>query len=507
MIRKHGELTEVSWEEALKFTAEAMKSIVKQHGADKFAAFSSSSATVEEMFLLQKLMRSLGIENIDHRLQQSDFADQLQQTMMPHSSLPYEELEHQEELIIIGCNLVREVPLAGIRARKAVNHGAEASVINPVDYDLHFPVNEKAIINPSELPIALVKVLVALRKDDKPLPDSVNRLTLGVKPDQSAEAIAAKLQNEKAVIISGALIDNHPEASILRSLLRLIEQHSNAKRIHFTTGANSAGAWISGMLPHRTLAGRAVQSPGLNVGQALEAPLKGYFLHGVEPGYDFANPKRAREAMLASEFVVSTTAFADVDEMDYVDVILPIAPYAETSGTYINIDGTWQSFKGALQPYGSSRPAWKVFRVLGNLCGSEGFDYTSSEEVLDEVHSAFSMAVEGHYELYVPDTLPEEVHSFYRIGEWPIYGVDAICRHSEPLQKSAAADIACIRVHPDTAERLKLDEQATISQGDIEITLPLKRDERIALDAVYVPNGMNETVDLGHAFAPITIKR
>lgn len=507
MIRKHGELTEVSWEEALKFTAEAIKSIVNQHGADKFAAFSSSSATLEEMFLLQKLMRSLGVENIDHRLQQTDFDDQSHQAIMPHSSLPYQEIENQEQLVIVGCNLVREVPLAGIRARKLVTHGGQASVINPVDFDMHFPLQEKSIVRPSELPLALAKVLKALITDDTEVSEDIQRILLGVDADASAQAIATQLQKERSLIISGALIDNHPQASTLRCLLQLIEQFSHAKRIHFTSGANSAGAWVAGMLPHRTLAGRSVQNTGLNVAQALQNPLKGYFLHGVEPGYDFANPKCAREAMLASEFVVCTTAFADIAEMDYVDVILPIAPYAETSGTYINIDGNWQSFKGAVKPHGSARPAWKVLRVLGNLCECEGFDYASSEEVLDEVHSAYSMAVEGTRENYIPESLPEENHSFYRIGEWPMYGVDAVCRHSEPLQKSAAADIACIRVHPDTADRLKLDEQATISQGDIEITLPLKRDERIAIDAVYVPSGMNETIDLGHAFAPITIKR
>ncbi len=241
--------------------------------------------------------------------------------------------------------------------------------------------------------------------------------------------------------------------------------------------------------------------------EAIDSQLKGYLLHGVEPGYDFNNPRAARQAMLAAEFVVVVSAYADKSLLDYADVVLPIAPYAETSGTYINVNHDWQSFKGSMKPFGEARPAWKVYRVLGNLTHCEGFEYVSSEEVLDDIKTAFKMAHDLKAPLHIPEQMPENKALFYRVGEWPMYGIDAITRHAQALQESAAADTACIRVHPETAERLKLDEQATIAQGDIEITLPLKRDERVAPDAVCVANALPETVDLGHAFAPITIKR
>jgi NADH-quinone oxidoreductase subunit G len=261
------------------------------------------------------------------------------------------------------------------------------------------------------------------------------------------------------------------------------------------------------MLPHRTVAGRPIATPGLDVQSALNAKLKAYFLMAVEPGYDFANPYGARKSMLGAEFVVLLSAFDQESMHDYADVILPIAPYAETSGTYVNVNNIWQTVKGALAPHDEARPAWKVLRVLGNLLHCNGFNYTSTEEVLEEVRATVSMTLEPEYKPYYPDALPVLNHSLVRVGEWPLYRSDAIVRNAQDLQFCAASESACIRIHPATADKLQLADIATISQGDIEITLPLKRDERIAADVVWVANAMPETVDLGHSFAAITIKR
>jgi NADH-quinone oxidoreductase subunit G len=261
------------------------------------------------------------------------------------------------------------------------------------------------------------------------------------------------------------------------------------------------------MLPHRSEAGKRVEVPGLDVQAALEAKLKGYVLMGVEPSFDIANPALARQSMFAAEFVVSLSAFENESLQDYADVILPMASYAETSGTYVNIDGTWQTMKGAIMPYGESRPGWKILRVLGNVLHCKGFEYQSSEEIRAEVKQAVDRMSVLPYVPFYPDSLPAQHHSLVRIGEWPLYRIDSIVRRAVELQTCAAADVACIRIHPETAQRLQLNETATVSQGDIEITLPLKRDERIAPDAVWVANALPETVDLGHSFASITIKR
>lgn len=506
-IKKDGQWETVDWETALKFAADGISRIIKQHGPEQFAAFSSSSATLEEMYLLQKFMRELGVNNLDHRSQQIDFRDQDTQATMPSSSLKYSEIDDQRAILILGCNVDREVPLAGLRIRKAFRNGAKILAINPVDYHYHFNVTNKIIVSPQEMPKQLATLLLAMTEDVKQLPEEIQKLLIGLKPDETIIKMAEVLRKPDAAIITGALCENHPDASLLRTLVYFIEESCKVKVLRLTTGANSAGACLAGMLPHRTVAAKSVSTVGMDIQAALNAKLKGYFLLGLEPGFDVANPYRARQSMLGAEFVVMLSAYCHESMEDYVDVILPIAPYAETSGTYLNVDRTWQTVKGVQLPYGEARPAWKILRVLANLFHCKGFDYVSSEEVLNEIKSTVMMTPEVKYQPYFSESLPVPDQQLSRVGEWPLYRCDSIVRNAQALQNCAAAETACIRIHPSTANRLKLDEVATVSQGDIEITLPLKRDERMALDVVWVANAMPETVDLGHSFDAITIKR
>lgn len=508
MVKRHGQWEVASWQEALQFTAEGISRVIKQYGAEQFAAFATPSATLEEHYLLQKWMRVLGVHNLDHRLHQTDFRDQAYQAVMPQSSLRYADVETQQTILLLGCNIHREVPLAGIRVRKAFRNGAAIYALNSIDYDYHFEVKDKFIVPPQDIPMQLAQLVTALGVEEAAIPDKARALLLGLEADERLQQLAEALMKPGAVIIMGALSENHPQASLIRTLVELISAFTETKVLRLTTGANSAGAWLAGMLPHRSAAGKVIDEPGLDVQAALDAKLKGYFLLNVDAGYDFANPSRTRQSMHAAEFVVAAHSFTDESVQEYADVILPIATYAETSGTYINVNGDWQNVKGALPPYGESRPAWKVLRVLANLLACPGFDYTASEDVLAELRTKVSVMPPFKTALYFPEDLPAHHQTeLVRVGEWPLYRSDVIVRHSQALQDCAAAEEACVRVHPKTAARLKLNDTATVSQGDIEITLPLKRDERIALDVVWVPNALPETVDLGHAFAAITIKR
>ncbi len=506
-IKRNGQWETVEWPEALKFVAENLANIIKEHGPEQVAAFASPSSTVEEMYLLQKLCRELGVNNLDHRLQQTDFRDQDLQPISPTSSLEYSSIEKQENIFLIGCNIHREVPLAGLRVRKAFRNGAAIYAMNSVDYDYHFTLNGKILVSPQEMPIQLARILSAMIEDKSKLPESLQTLLVGLEINSESKAIAEALKRGNSAIITGALLENHPEASLLRTLVHHISKYSKAGVLSLTTGSNSAGAWMTGVLPHRSALGKKIENPGLDIQEAINARLKAYVLLGIEPAYDIANPANARQAMLASEFVVMLSAFEDESMLDYCDVILPIATYAETSGTFVNVNQYWQSFKGAIKPFEEARPAWKVLRVLANLLDCPGFDYTSSKDILDEVLTQKKLSVELHASYYYPESLPEMYHSLVRVGEWPIYRIDQLVRHAQELQECAAADSACIKLNPKTADRLKLDDTATISQGNIEITLPLKRDERVVPDVVWVANALPETADLGHSFAEITIKR
>src|SRR3990167_1265233 len=505
MIKRNGLWHEVEWQEALDFAAAGIGKILKNSGPEQFAAFSSPSATIEEMFLLQKLMRSFGVNNLDYRLQQTDFSDQNLRPVLEKNSLFFADIEKQEQIFIIGCNVDREVPLASVRVRKAFLNGAKVSAINPVKYKYKFTVTNEITASPDELVFQLASVLAEVVSTEKNLPAEVLRLTVGLVPETAAKNIAKSLSNHNSVILTGAIFENHPHAAILRTLTNLIAQYSGAKIIRFTVGANAFGASISGIIPHREAFGKSLREPGLDVVSAISNKLKGYLLLGVEAGYDFANPKAARQSMLRAEFIVALSAFVTDGLKEYSNVILPIAPYVETSGTYVNIDGTFQTTTGAIKPFASARPAWKVLRVLGNTMKCNGFNYTSSAEILDEINSAVSMMSELKGNFIYPESLPAAKNTIVRTGEWPIYRIDSILRHAPELHAAGSADKSVIKIHPKTAQKLKLGENATVSQGDIEITLPLIMDERIAPDTVWVLNAMPETIDLGHAFAPITI--
>ncbi|MCX7090839.1 MAG: NADH-quinone oxidoreductase subunit NuoG [Legionellales bacterium] len=505
-IKRNGVWEYVDWQTALDFASKSLQQIIKQYGPESFAAFASSSSTLEEGYLLQKMLRSLGVHNIDHRLQQTDFRDQDLQGVMPVNTLPYSDLEKQQHILVVGCNVDREAPLLGIRIRKANLNGASVCAMNVVDYPYHFDLHEKLVVSPQDLPMQLALILVSLVKKKDDLLEQERALTVGLKATEQSKLLAQELRQPGAVIVSGAVCDNHPEAALIRTLLAALAKYSGAKMLRLTTGANAAGAALVGLLPHRSVAGKLVEKPGLDVQAALVAKLKGYLLLGVEPEFDCANPFLARRAMLAAEHVIVLSAFESEAFDDYADVILPIAPYAETSGTYVNLDGTWQSFAGAVSPHGEARPAWKVLRVLANHLHCAGFDYLSSQDVLQEVQQQYAFQHDIASGYFYPDSLPETAYDLVRAGEWSLYRSDMLVRHAEALQACGAADTACARVHSETAKRLNLGDMVTVSQGDIGVTLPLFSDDRIAMDTVWVANAMLETIDLGSAFGPVTIK-
>ena len=506
MIKRNGQWETVDWESALKYASDGIGRIISEYGAEQFAAFASASSSLEELYLLQKLMRELGVNNLDHRLQQADFCDQDGQALMPASTIKYKDIESQDNLLLIGCNIDKEVPLAGVRVRKAFRNGAKIYAINPVDYDYHFDLDGKIIVSPQEMAIELATLILAVVGDTSKLEQKLQKLLLGLKPNTAQKAVAKSLLRPNSVIITGALCENHPDASLLRTLTSLLSELTGSKILRLTTGANTAGAWMAGMLPHRAAAGKKIDNHGHDVQAALSAKLKGYLLMGAEPGFDFANPNLARRSMLAAEFVVVLSAFNNDSIQEYADVILPMAPFAETSGTYINVDLDWQTVKGALAPMGESRPAWKILRVMGNMLHAKGFDYLSSDEVLSEIKLAADLSSSIPYTPFFPELLPVSKLSFVRVGEWPLYRSDSIVRHAEALQNCNTSETACIRINSKTAKNLNLSDSATVSQGDIEITLPLICDDRVAHDVVWVANALSETVDLGAAFAEITIK-
>lgn len=510
-IKRNGTWQDVDWQTALNFTVEGLMKVNNTHGKGKIAGFCSPSQTVEEAYLMQKTLRGIGVNSLDNRLKRVDFRDS-EMDGAPISKVSFASVESAKNLLIVGCNLRHELPLLAVRARKAVKNGAVAGVIGPVDYDLNFPISHKAIATLSEMPKALYQIAYELLKDKKLEGKEAALLSNAPSGDKAmAKWLANAVANQETItIISGAISNQHQQASKIRSLLALLERHvPEVNVLTLTEGANSAGCHLAGMLPDKGPGNESLEDKGLNVHDALNHKMHGFVLMGVEAEYDFANPAVTRQALLAADFVVSINTFVSATTLDCADVILPMAAFTETSGTYVNANGHWQSFKGVANPYGDSRPAWKIFRVLGNLFDLEGFDYQSSEEVLAEVYNGGlwnNQTSNGYFpENYLADE-GQSTSELERIGEWPMYRVDAMSRYAKALQASGANESVVARVHPDTKLPADNGDVITVSQGEIEITLPLVKDERIAVGALYVASGVAETIDLGAPYSPIFVK-
>jgi NADH-quinone oxidoreductase subunit G len=298
--------------------------------------------------------------------------------------------------------------------------------------------------------------------------------------------------------------------STLRMLAGLIARLSGAPLGYLSYGANSAGGWLAGALPHRSAGGKG-SSYGLNAQTMMESGLKGYLMLGIEPEYDCADPAGALQAMHNAEFVVSLSSYDSDTMRSYANVILPVGPYSETSGTFVNAEGRWQSFAAAVSPLGNVRPAWKVLRVLGNLFDISGFDYVSSEEVRDEVAAAAGECrVDNSVAWQCPDRLEDGESAIARIADVPMYGVDPVVRRALALQQTEdAAAGAGIKIGAGLAIKLGLEgaEEVVARQGDNEVTVALTVDQSVPDGAVWLSSASPAAASLHSAGTPIELRR
>jgi NADH-quinone oxidoreductase subunit G len=263
------------------------------------------------------------------------------------------------------------------------------------------------------------------------VPENLALAVEGVQPTAEHERLAAALTSgERRVILLGAIAQNHVAYSELRALAAAVADATGATLGFVPEGGNAVGASLAGVTPHRGSGARPVRTPGLSASEMLNAKLKGYLLVGPIEALDLSTPGRGESAFAGAQCVVALTPFADEQVKSVATVILPIAAFAETSGTWVNVEGTWQSVPGAATPPGSARPGWKVLRVLGNLLNLTGFGYTSSEEVRDELRHELG---EFQREERRPNPYrANHVNGVDTVREVGIYDVDAIVRRSRP---------------------------------------------------------------------------
>jgi len=429
MVREGSEWKRVTWEAALEKAAAGLKAA----GAD-LATLANPSSTAEELYLLAKITRALGSGNIDHRLRQADFRDQAADPAAPGlGGLSIAAIDQLDALLVVGSNLRREAPLLAHRVRKAARRGAKITFLNPARYDYLFPVAAYLESAPSKQVADLAAVYSAALDGAAPAKHLAS-LVGGAQPNVAHRALAAALKSgSKKAIWLGALALRHPAFADLRALAAGLASVTGATLGTLTEGGNAAGAYLAGAVPHREPGGIKSAAAGKNAREMLATSQKAYLLFGgTEPWAD-ALGNDALKALAGASFVVAATPYADETLKSVAHVLLPIGTFVETSGTYINFEGLWQSCAGAAKPLGEARPGWKVLRVLGNLAGVPQFDYQSSEEVREELRALCGDVAASSYQG------SHEVRgsaSDARVVDVPMYAVDAILRRAPSLQRT-----------------------------------------------------------------------
>ncbi len=508
MIKQGDSWKEVDWQTALNYAYEGLNTVISKDGIENVGALVSPSATVEEMYLSQKLMRALGSNNIDHRLRQTDFSNQDNAPQFPSLGQSLSDLENSDAVLLVGSWITKDQPIAGHRIRKATRNGAKVMSVNAVDFDFNFPIVEKAITSPSEMVNSLAEITKALLTlSGKPAAEGLDALLSNIKTSDACLDMAKHLHSaEKATVILGTQAVLQPEFADLRALSNVIAELSGATISTLTDGANAAGAWLAGAIPHRACGGAT--TTGKNANDMLTNGMNAFVLVNVEPELDSSIPSTAMKSVNDADFVVSMTPYVTDEMKAYADVLLPVSPFSETSGTYVNAEGTWQSFAGAVTPLTETRPAWKVLRVLGNIFEVEGFDYITSEDVRDEAkQQAGDIDNSNKSKWSCPSALPKQTDVVNRIGLLPLYAVDSIVRRSEALQETDDALPACLILNSDLAKQHNIedDDNAVVTQNGVKLKLRVHIEDSVPDNCVIIPQGVQGVDVFDTAYSEINL--
>ena len=424
---------EISWEEALE---RAATEIGKSNG-DKVGILASPGSTAEEMHLLSRLAAHIGTGNIDHRVRRRDFSDQDNDPVIPWLGCNIEEVEAADAILVAGSNLRKEAPIIAHRVRKAALAGAKVSIVNAEAYDYFFDAHEH--LHGHGL-VRLLEGIAVAAAAGKPLPASVSELCKGVEATSEQEAIARSLADaDQPLIVTGLIAARHEAYSAVRALAAAIAELTGARVGELSEGANSAGGYLAGAVPHRGAGGAASDAAGLDAAGIVTEAMDAVLLFGLEPE-DITCVDNATSRLAAQNFVIAFTPFASESLGKAANLLLPIGTYAETSGTFVNCEGRWQSFGGIANPVGEARPGWKVLRVLGNLLEAEGFEYVDSEEIRDELRAAIGeVSPDNRYAGTSAIAKPNGADEPGREIDVPIYQVDAVVRRAAALQLTPEA--------------------------------------------------------------------
>ena len=497
-IKQSGEWREVDWSTALEYVANGLKDVVAKHGGSALGVLASPHATLEELALAAKLAQGLGSANVDHRLRQSDFSDDRAHGGIPWLGMPIADVGALDRVLVVGSFLRKDHPLVAQRLRQAAKRGAQVATLHAVDDDWLMPLAHRAIVPPSLMPATLAGIVVAAAKGaGKPVPAGL----VGIEPSASAGAIAASLLGgtKRAVFLGNAAVQ-HADAAQLRALAQALAGILGATLGTLVESANAIGAALAGAEPG---------AGGLDARAMLAAPRRAYVVLHAEPEFDCAHPVAARAALGKADLCVVMSPFAHGAQ--YADVLLPIAPFTETAGTFVNCEGRMQAFNGVVKPLGETRPGWKVLRVLGSMLGLPGFAYESIDDVRrDLVPAADAVAGRLSNATTTPIAAPAgQPAPLERVADIPIYFADPLVRRAASLQLTADARPPRARVHRTLLDKLGIADgaQVRIRQGRGEAVVAAVADATVPPGVVRLGAAHPSTCGLEGLSGPISVER
>ncbi|MBL8394413.1 MAG: NADH-quinone oxidoreductase subunit G [Candidatus Accumulibacter sp.] len=497
MVRVDGVLREVDWNVALDYVMHALKDVVRTSGGESLAALASPQATLEELHLLQKLARGLGSGSVDFRGRRRDFSADGRLGGIPWLGLRISEIKDLDAALVVGSFLRKDHPLFAQRLRQIAKKWSKVSLLSVSGDDPLIRLHTQVNVSPSDLPLALAAVVKAVAQlKGEVVPAGLD----SIEPCASSKTIAASLlEGEKRAVFLGNAAEQNPQAAQLHALANELARLTGASCGFLGEGANSVGGYVAKAVPS-----------ALNAYDMFAQPRKAYILLGVEPELDCHNPRQALVALKTAALVVVMTPFADGAAPDYADVLLPITPFTETSGTYVNCEGRIQSFNGVVRPFADSRPAWKVLRVIGNLLALPGFDQDSSEQVRDEVVPPGATFAGGLDNTLRAAPLSLSAGSgLQRVADVPIYFADPLARRAPALQKTHDAAAPTVRMSEQTLQTLGLTDGAPVRvrQAEGEAGLTARVDETVPADCLRVAAAHGSTAALGDMFGAIKVER
>ena len=426
MLKQGGEWKTVDWQTALEYVANGLKQIKSEYGAESIGTLASPHSTLEELHLASSLMRGIGSENIDYRLRNADFTSSSSIRWLGTSIASLSQLQR---VLVVGSNLRKDHPLFALRIRQSVRNGCVLSTVNslnelPSTDAWAMPVSNALLASSENWAQSLANVAAAIAVEK-----GVNAPVSG-EATEAAKAMALSLMSgERKAILLGNAAAHHANASSLLALANWIGGQCDASVGYLTEAANTVGAQFVNALPG---------SGGLNAGQMLDGKLKAVILLNNEPEFDSAAGVQSRSSLNSAQMVVTLSPFKA--NMGFSDVLLPIAPFTETPGTFINAEGRIQSFHAVVKPRGETRPAWKVLRVLANLMGLPGFNFESSSDVLKSIRDADASHIGSDR---LGNAIQYKVDATAVSGLAPvvasIYQLDGLVRRATSLQLTADA--------------------------------------------------------------------